>query len=668
MIELKSNGGLAKVGGQLLGKATQCVFEFVANHKGVAETISEAQELERKVKVCAIGAVLLGLSSLGVMQAFKVRSPLLLLASNGSALIFVSQGKRASKKLGEVKELDAVRKNVKLEDAKRGIVTERFNELAPVHIGGGYGGKLIAALRNYRIDADLLGVIDAARFRRIKISLRNGVTVEDVAKLAPSLKTVLRCNQPPMVAAQRDCITVDVERDDPQFIKLDKYLSSGFMPEGTPITLPVGVDIDDKLILVEPLKSNTCHFLIGGVTGSGKSELLRAWMRWLFQWKPEEVQVVLIDPKRVTFTDFEPEFGKPSGFEPWLPYGVIKKPAAAVKAYARLLEEMQERYELFEAARVKDIAGYNKLMREQGKPILPVIFAVCDEYAELTAQAHFKKQLEESLFSLGSLARAAGISLIIATQRPSMKIVTPELRENLPCRICLMVTNPAGSRIILGGDEGDEGGIGASLLGMGDLILDRGKGFERLQSCYWDGTNKPSIPVVLPEARETQIPAAEIERGAEAVAAIASGKSAPARPAVRASSVQVTSVQVTSVQSGPVEGDVWSEEVQEEVKPAVDPGLELYREYREWRESGKAPYLFYEKHLGRCSAERKSEADRLMMPHFLTWIRELHSSGKTTEDIVLTVWNLTPTNNPGGQKFEAAMRVVEQVLAVGVKA
>jgi hypothetical protein len=660
----------AEVSGAVLGSVTQSVFSFVVSKAGLSKSINEVQKLERNSRFAAAAVVMLGLSSVGALQVFKVRSPLVLVAGCGGALVACELGSGSKKGLKNARKLHGAKKEIELKTQLREIVAGGFSELAPMD-DGGIDGKLVAVLASHKVAARVNGSIRAPRFDRYKLQLAEGVKFEAVTALTKTIQLRLGSGSEPIVTAQKGFLAIDIERSDPDWALIDEHLVKGFVPAGTVVDYPVGIDIERKLIKIRPSDSATCHLLIAGITGSGKSVWLKSLLRWLMQWRPDELQIALIDPKGEDFTKFEAVEGRVSPYSPWFEWGIIHDAKAAVSHYKDLVDEMLNRYALIRQYQLEHpdrehgFAGYNKYLRETGRPVLPQIVSICDEYAQLTSAAWAKKLVEEYLQQLLQMARAAGISIIVCTQRPSMKLISPELRENFPCRIGLKVSNAAGSSIILGGGGGDASDgteICASLLGNGDLILSRGKGFERLQSLFWDGKNMPPKPTVSDVLAGVQIPAAEIERGAEAVAAIASGKSAPVRPAVRTSSVQVT-----SVQSSPVDGDVWSEEVQE-VKPASDPGLELYREYREWRESGKAPYLFYEKKLGRCSADRKAEADRLMMPHFLTWIRELNSSGKTAEDIVFMVWNLTPTNNPGGQKFEAAMRVVDQVLAVGAKA
>jgi S-DNA-T family DNA segregation ATPase FtsK/SpoIIIE len=216
------------------------------------------------------------------------------------------------------------------------------------------------------------------------------------------------------------------------------------------------------LNLAEP---STCHILAAGTTGSGKSEFLKAMLAGLAsRLSPLELRFVLVDPKRVTFN-----FPKTC---PYLEHPVAHTVEEAMPLVEKCFAETERRYALLEKR------GLEHVGQLKGKDALPRIVFVFDEFADLMAERDTRKELESSLKRIGALARAAGIHLVLATQRPDKDVVTPLLKANLPTRICLRVDGERNSKIIL-----DEEG-GENLLGNGDLFWKRGGGIIRLQGAF----------------------------------------------------------------------------------------------------------------------------------------------------------------------------------------
>ena len=239
------------------------------------------------------------------------------------------------------------------------------------------------------------------------------------------------------------------------------------------ISIAIGVDLEGKLVEADLADPNNCHFLIGGTPGSGKSEFLRSLLLSLiYRHSPEQVKIALVDPKRVTF----PEFTQ----MPWLLSPVVKDSEAAISLMEELVTEMDKRYQLFETAGCLDLDAYNQ-KQTSSKHNLPRIVCIFDEYADFMVEKETRIALEASIKRLGGMARASGIHLIIATQRPEAGIVTPIIRSNLPGRIALSTSGSEGnSKIILGGSSTEA----AYLLGTGDLFLQVNAGLQRLQSLY----------------------------------------------------------------------------------------------------------------------------------------------------------------------------------------
>ncbi len=178
----------------------------------------------------------------------------------------------------------------------------------------------------------------------------------------------------------------------------------------------------------------------------------------------DNLKIALVDPKRVTFPEFEKM--------PWLYSPIVKESDRAIALMEQLVAEMNKRYQRFEAASCGNLSDYN----QKSSQILPRIVCIFDEYADFMTEKDSRNALEQNIKRLGAMARAAGIHLIIATQRPEAKVVTPIIRSNLPGRVALKTASEADSAIILGGKQT----TAAYLLGKGDLLF--GTSLQRLQS------------------------------------------------------------------------------------------------------------------------------------------------------------------------------------------
>ena len=229
------------------------------------------------------------------------------------------------------------------------------------------------------------------------------------------------------------------------------------------LLVALGKNIEGEVTWCEINK--TPHFLVAGATGSGKSVCINGIIcSILMRAKPDEVKMVLVDPKKV-------ELGVYNGL-PHLLCPVVTDPKKANVALKKIVNEMDNRYEMFTEAHVRNIEGYNnyvekknrKIENEEDKiPLMPYIVVIVDELADLMLVAG--KEVEASIMRITQLARAAGIHLIIATQRPSTNIITGVIKANIPSRIAFTVSSFVDSRTIL-----DQGGA-EKLLGRGDMLF-----------------------------------------------------------------------------------------------------------------------------------------------------------------------------------------------------
>lgn len=234
-----------------------------------------------------------------------------------------------------------------------------------------------------------------------------------------------------------------------------------------PGRLVVGETASGAVLSADLGAPTCCHLLVAGMTGSGKSVLLRSMVISLAHYHgPEAIQFTLVDPKRVSFSTLKASIGahlaSPLCYECEEALGILEG----------LADEMEDRYRIFGEAQVQDIDDYNDLPGV-GKLCRRVV--VIDEFQDLVLSKALRPAFEETVQRLGAKARAAGIHLILATQRPDAKTVHPGIKANLPGKIALKVQSPVNSRIIL-----SEGGA-ESLLGRGDMIADLGQGPVRAQ-------------------------------------------------------------------------------------------------------------------------------------------------------------------------------------------
>lgn len=266
---------------------------------------------------------------------------------------------------------------------------------------------------------------------------------------------------------------LEIANDKVDMVTLKEVLTAIKDRHDKPLLIPFGKDISGNVICESMTKFP--HMLVAGASGSGKSVFLQSFMlSLLIRHTPDEVKFLIIDPKRVEFNYYRDI--------PHLLCPIISEPLEAKVALNKMLKEMDNRYCMLEQECFTDIKQYNEAMLEEGKETIPYIVIIIDEYNDLKNAVN---DIELPIIRLAQKARAAGIHICIATQRPSTDVVTGTLKANLPTKVALMVSNTVDSITILGQSGAER------LLGNGDLLLDcapliRGGGFIRLQSSYVD--------------------------------------------------------------------------------------------------------------------------------------------------------------------------------------
>ncbi|OGH19035.1 MAG: hypothetical protein A3F31_00985 [Candidatus Levybacteria bacterium RIFCSPHIGHO2_12_FULL_38_12] len=249
----------------------------------------------------------------------------------------------------------------------------------------------------------------------------------------------------------RNLVGIEIPNKSLEIVTLKTILVSSSMQRSkSKLTAALGLDVSGNSVVADIAKMP--HVLVAGTTGSGKSVLINSFIcTLLFRASPAELKLILVDPKRVEFTAYN---GIPHLLTP-----VIVEPEKILSALKWAMGEMDRRYKLFAERGVKNIDGYNEL---SGFQALPYIVIVIDELADLMMFAPV--DVEDSIARLAQMARATGIHLVIATQRPSVNIITGLIKANIPCRIAFNVSSMIDSRVIIDGPGAEK------LLGRGDML------------------------------------------------------------------------------------------------------------------------------------------------------------------------------------------------------
>lgn len=333
-------------------------------------------------------------------------------------------------------------------------------------------------LQEFGVPAKVQNVVIGPAVTRYELEMPMGVTVKKVLNLSSDIALALEANggdvriEAPVPG--RNVVGIEVPNDKVATVSLrDVLISNDFNSAKSPLTFAVGKDISGR-IMVGALNKMP-HLLIAGTTGSGKSVMLNnIIISLLYKSSPDDCKLLLIDPKQVEFTPYE---GIPHLVVP----KVITDVTKAANALQWALDEMERRFRLIREARVKDIDEYNFTpdVVAGKKKKMPFIVIVIDEFADFIMQG--KKEIEDRIIRLGQKARASGIHLILATQRPTTEYVTGGIKANFPSRIAFKVASRVNSDVILGMTGAEK------LLGHGDMLYapqEYSSAPKRMQGCF----------------------------------------------------------------------------------------------------------------------------------------------------------------------------------------
>ncbi len=321
--------------------------------------------------------------------------------------------------------------------------------------------KLEETLEQFSIEGHVVGIQRGPIITRYELKMAAGIKVNRILALTDELAMALEAMRVRIEAPIPGRSTVGIEIPNKQRIKVllgDVLNDAGYKEFGGQLPLPLGRDIAGNL-LIEDL-TRMPHLLIAGATGSGKSVAVNSFISSLIMNKtPEEVRFLLVDPKLVELSAYNDI--------PHLLHPVITEPNKAILALNWAVEEMERRYEDLADMRARDIRSFNEKVKAQkgtsDYPVMPYIVILIDELGDLMMVAG--KEVESSIIRLAQKARAVGIHLILATQRPSVDVITALIKANCPARIALQVAQKTDSRTILDGNGAEQ------LLGQGDMLF-----------------------------------------------------------------------------------------------------------------------------------------------------------------------------------------------------
>jgi DNA segregation ATPase FtsK/SpoIIIE, S-DNA-T family len=326
------------------------------------------------------------------------------------------------------------------------------------------GRKLIEALGHFGVEAKIVGVVSGPHVSLYELRLAPGIKVKKVTELANDLAYALASTDIRILAPipGKQAVGVEVPNAKRRMVRLgDIY--AGRPLKSSPLVAWLGKGIDGNAVSMDIAKMP--HVLVAGTTGSGKSACVNAILSSiLMAASPNEVRLVLVDPKQVELNHYE--------HVPHLLTPVVTSPRLAANVLSNLITEMETRYGVMSQARARNLEELNRIRIKAGEAPLPHILCVIDELADLMMVA--PAEVEDSIIRLAQKSRATGIHLVLATQRPSTDIITGTIKVNIPSRIAFSVSSQTDSRVIL-----DQGGA-ESLLGMGDMLF-RGAGSSKLE-------------------------------------------------------------------------------------------------------------------------------------------------------------------------------------------
>ncbi len=358
---------------------------------------------------------------------------------------------------------------------------------------------------NFGVDATVVGEIAGPRVTRYELQLAPGTKVSKVAGLKDDLSYALATTEIRILAPipGKSAVGVEVPNHSPNIVTLGDIFDD-LPATASPLSVWLGKDISGNAVWTDLARMP--HLLIAGTTGSGKSGCINTILSSiLLRATPDDVRMILIDPKRIELNFYESI--------PHLLTPVVSSPKTAAAALLNVVGEMERRYERMSQIRARGLPEMNRALRSRGEKPLPYLLVVIDELADLMMIS--PQDVEDAIIRLAQKSRAVGIHLVLATQRPSVDVITGMIKANVPSRIAFAVSSQTDSRVIL-----DQSGA-ESLLGQGDMLF-KPLGTSRLQRLQGAYVSEEEVALLVEQCRaqreqeldESMLEAPEPEGGA----------------------------------------------------------------------------------------------------------------------------------------------------------
>jgi S-DNA-T family DNA segregation ATPase FtsK/SpoIIIE len=343
---------------------------------------------------------------------------------------------------------------------------------------------LVQTLAHFGVEATVIGQISGPRVTRYELQLAPGTKVSKVAALKDDLSYALATTEIRILAPipGKQAVGVELPNASPNYVALGDIFDD--LPQtASPLSVWLGKDISGSAVWTDLARMP--HVLIAGTTGSGKSGCINTILTSiLLRSTPDDVRFILIDPKKIELSYYESI--------PHLLTPVVSSPKEASTVLANVVSEMERRYERLSGVRARNLNEANRAFRSRGEPTLPHLLVVIDELADLMMIA--PQDVEDAVIRLAQKSRAVGIHLVLATQRPSVDVITGMIKANVPSRIAFAVSSQTDSRVIL-----DQSGA-ESLLGQGDMLF-KPLGTSRLQRLQGAYVSEEEIALIVEQCR-----------------------------------------------------------------------------------------------------------------------------------------------------------------------
>jgi S-DNA-T family DNA segregation ATPase FtsK/SpoIIIE len=355
---------------------------------------------------------------------------------------------------------------------------------ASAQAGAHISEALVQTLAHFGVQANIVGQIAGPRVTRYELQLAPGTKVSKVAALKDDLSYALATTEIRILAPipGKQAVGVELPNLSPNIVTLGDIFDD--LPQtASPLSVWLGKDISGSAVWTDLARMP--HILIAGTTGSGKSGCINAILTSiLLRSTPDEVRMILIDPKRIELGFYEAI--------PHLLTPVVSSPKGAAAVLANVVGEMERRYERLSAVRARSLPEANRAFRSRGEDPLPYLLVVIDELADLMMIS--PQEVEDAVIRLAQKSRAVGVHLVLATQRPSVDVITGMIKANVPSRIAFAVSSQTDSRVIL-----DQAGA-ESLLGQGDMLF-KPLGTSRLQRVQGAYVTEEEIALVVEQCK-----------------------------------------------------------------------------------------------------------------------------------------------------------------------